>query len=71
MATVRGTSFAAPIATILLSGLSATGPSGRRQQLLDQIAGVANDLGKPGRDNIYGEGEVGPDRSSRLGDANK
>jgi subtilisin family serine protease len=56
---VRGTSFAAPIVTLLLSELATPDPL-RRQQLLDQLTGRAADLGKPGRDNIYGAGEVGP-----------
>jgi hypothetical protein len=55
---VRGTSFAAPIVTALLSSLAAP-DSLRRQQLLDDMAVRAHDLGKPGRDNIYGAGEVG------------
>jgi subtilisin family serine protease len=54
---VRGTSFAAPIVALLLSELAAPDPV-RRQQLLDELAGQARDLGKPGRDNIYGMGEV-------------
>jgi len=66
---VRGTSFAAPIVTILLSSLSTPDPL-VRQQLLDQISGAANDLGKPGRDNVYGVGQVGP-TALVLGDANK
>jgi subtilisin family serine protease len=55
---VRGTSFAAPIVTVLLSELATPDPQ-KRQQLLDQLTGRAADLGKPGRDNIYGAGEVG------------
>ncbi len=64
---VRGTSFAAPIVTVLLSELATPDPV-RRQQLLDQLSAHAADLGKPGRDNIYGAGEVGTPMGQ---DANK
>jgi subtilisin family serine protease len=67
---VRGTSFAAPIVTALLSSLSTPDPE-VRQQLLDQMTGNASDLGKPGRDNIYGLGEVSSDRLTVLGNTNK
>jgi subtilisin family serine protease len=55
---VRGTSFAAPIVTLLLSDLAVPDVL-KRQQLLDGLAARAHDLGKPGRDNTYGVGEVG------------
>ena len=61
---VRGTSFAAPIVTVLLSGLAAPDPI-QRQQLLDDMAARAHDLGKPGRDNIYGAGELGDGEDAR------
>ena len=67
---VRGTSFAAPIVTALLSGLSTPDPL-RRQQLLDEVGGLANDLGKPGRDNIYGLGEVGSARQAAAKEDSK
>ena len=70
---VRGTSFAAPVVTTLLSGLSEPDPV-RRQRLLDELATHATDLGKPGADVIYGAGEVGDGRDvleSRPGSANK
>ena len=55
---VRGTSFAAPLVTSMLSELASPDPL-RRQQLIDQLTAGATDLGKPGRDNVYGAGEVG------------
>jgi subtilisin family serine protease len=67
---VRGTSFAAPIVAVLLSGLSTPDPL-RRQQLLDEMTSHASDLGKPGRDNIYGAGEVGGGREATHAGANK
>jgi hypothetical protein len=33
--------------------------------------GIANDLGKPGRDDVYGEGELGDIRDSVLGNTHK
>jgi hypothetical protein len=54
----RGTSFAAPIVASMLSELSTPDPL-RRQQLLDALTARAVDLGKPGRDPVYGVGEVG------------
>jgi subtilisin family serine protease len=56
---VRGTSFAAPIiAMIFATDLTAPDPA-QAQIALEKWRGVANDLGKPGRDDIYGEGELG------------
>ena len=56
---VRGTSFAAPIiATMLAADLDAPDPAGALAALA-RWRGIANDLGKPGRDDIYGDGELG------------
>jgi subtilisin family serine protease len=58
-ATVRGTSFAAP----LVAGMLATGLAGRadadREQLLQRLAATAEDRGAKGRDRRYGLGLVG------------
>jgi subtilisin family serine protease len=58
-AAVRGTSFAAPVvAALLAEDFSAPDPS-RRDGVLAQWMSRATDLGKPGRDDVYGNGEVG------------
>jgi subtilisin family serine protease len=56
---VRGTSFAAPIIAMLLAADLETPDPVRAQAALAKWTGIANDLGKPGRDDIYGEGELG------------
>lgn len=56
-AVVRGTSFAAPLVTALLAELPAP-DSGARAALLEKLMAAAQDLGKPGRDDIYGAGEL-------------
>jgi subtilisin family serine protease len=59
-AAVRGTSFAAPrVASLLARGLAAP-DAARRQQLLDDLARAARDLGARGRDDIYGAGLIEP-----------
>jgi subtilisin family serine protease len=58
-AAVRGTSFAAPIVALqLATRLSAPDPAQRDRALAD-LASVAIDLGKNGRDDVYGAGQVG------------
>ncbi len=57
-APVRGTSFAAPLVATLLLDLQATDIAAR-EQLLARLNGEAHDLGKPGRDDVYGAGELG------------
>ncbi len=57
-APVRGTSFAAPVVAAMLAEMRAPNTS-LRVQLLDRLAAGAQDLGKPGRDDIYGVGELG------------
>jgi subtilisin family serine protease len=64
---VRGTSFAAPIIAMLFAmDLQAPDPV-RAQAALAKWTGIANDLGKPGRDDIYGAGELGDDRTALGG----
>ena len=53
---VRGTSFAAPQVAALLGDLQSPDIPAR-DQLLDRLAAGARDLGKPGRDDVYGAGE--------------
>jgi subtilisin family serine protease len=55
---VRGTSFAAPAVAALMVELREPDAM-RRAQLLAKLDGIAQDLGKPGRDDIYGAGELG------------
>lgn len=54
---VRGTSFAAPIVAALLA--RGVGESRDAQSALRQLMQEAVDLGKPGRDPVYGWGLVG------------
>jgi subtilisin family serine protease len=56
-AAVRGTSFAAPLVASLLAELRAP-DVGQREQLLGKLIALAHDLGKPGRDDVYGAGEL-------------
>jgi subtilisin family serine protease len=57
-AAVRGTSFAAPVVASLMTELRAP-DAASRDQLLAKFAAQANDLGRPGRDDVYGAGELG------------
>jgi subtilisin family serine protease len=64
---VRGTSFAAPIIAMMLAAdLQAPDPS-QAQAALAKWKGVANDLGKPGRDDVYGDGELGGNAALAVG----
>ena len=58
-APVRGTSFAAPLVTALLADFLVP-DTVLRAARLERLAAAAQDLGKPGRDDIYGAGEVAP-----------
>jgi len=63
---VRGTSFAAPVIAMMFAmDLEAPDPA-KAQAALAKWKAIANDLGKPGRDDIYGEGELGDFRGSAL-----
>ncbi|HUQ08986.1 MAG TPA: S8 family serine peptidase [Steroidobacteraceae bacterium] len=57
-AAVRGTSFAAPLVAAMLAELRAP-DAGLRTEMLGRLSAAAEDLGKPGRDDIYGAGELG------------
>src|SRR6188768_1522070 len=61
---VRGTSFAAPIIAMMFARDLETPDPAKAQAALAKWKGIANDLGKPGRDDIYGEGELGDFRDS-------
>ena len=60
-AAVRGTSFAAPFVAALLAEDFPAPDSVRRAAELTKWIARATDLGKPGRDAVYGDGELGPD----------
>ncbi|MEO8019460.1 MAG: S8 family serine peptidase [Pseudomonadota bacterium] len=64
---VRGTSFASPIIAAMFAADLETPDPARVQMAIAKWNGVANDLGKPGRDDTYGEGELAPP----SGNANK
>jgi hypothetical protein len=63
---VRGTSFAAPIVAPMFARDLETPDPVRARAALAKWTEIASDLGKPGRDEVYGEGELGDDRS-RIG----
>lgn len=57
-AAMRGTSFAAPLVAAMLAELPVP-DAGARTLLLEKLAAEARDLGKPGRDDVYGAGLLG------------
>ena len=68
---VRGTSFAAPIIAMMFATDLVTPDPVQAETALAKWKGFANDLGKPGRDDVYGEGELGDFRDSMLGNTHK
>jgi hypothetical protein len=64
---VRGTSFAAPIIAMMFATDLETPDPVKAQAAFAKWKGIANDLGQPGRDDIYGEGELGDFRDSQVG----
>jgi subtilisin family serine protease len=68
---VRGTSFASPIiARMFAMDLEIPDPA-QAKAALAKWKGIANDLGKPGRDDIYGDGELEDTRDAMLGNTLK
>jgi subtilase family protein len=59
VAPVRGTSFAAPIVASLLAADLAAPDLAQRDLAIEKWAQTASDLGKKGRDEVYGLGEIG------------
>jgi len=68
---VRGTSFAAPIIAMMFADDLKTPDPIQAQAALAKWKAIANDLGKPGRDDVYGEGELGNSRGDTLGHTHK
>ncbi|HWD13376.1 S8 family serine peptidase [Pseudochrobactrum sp. sp1633] len=53
-----GTSFAAPFVTAAAARLKAEKPDLDNQQIAEELAGKAKDLGKPGHDPVFGWGLI-------------
>ncbi|MEJ2118135.1 MAG: S8 family serine peptidase, partial [Alphaproteobacteria bacterium] len=61
-----GTSFAAPYATAVLATVYNSGPSKRKEDVLNRL--TIQDLGAPGRDAVYGRGLItAPTRCGKPG----
>jgi hypothetical protein len=56
---VRGTSFAAPVVAMQLAARVSAPDTAQRERALADLANAAVDLGKNGRDDVYGAGQVG------------
>jgi subtilisin family serine protease len=56
---VRGTSFAAPVVALQLALRIGVPDPAQRERALADLASHAIDLGKNGRDDVYGAGQVG------------
>jgi subtilisin family serine protease len=63
-APVRGTSFAAPIVAALLVTDMAAPDAAARERAIAKWTLAAQDLGKRGRDDVYGAGELGEVREA-------
>ena len=68
---VRGTSYAAPIIAALFAADITAPDVAERERALSKWTGVATDLGKNGRDDVYGAGELGENRPALLGSEGK
>lgn len=68
---VRGTSFASPTVAALLVEDMASPDVAARERALAKWTSAARDLGKRGRDDIYGAGELGGAAETVAGQANK
>jgi len=62
--TISGTSFAAPVVAAEAARQWRQAPTASREQVLAAMRGNAIDMGAPGRDPIYGWGDVDPWRLS-------
>ena len=68
---VRGTSFAAPVVAALMAADFASPDVAGRERVIAKWTSAANDLGKRGRDDIYGAGEVGDLPAAAADNGNK
>jgi len=68
---VRGTSFAAPVVAGLMAADLTTPDVAQRDLVLAKWTQAAKDLGKKGRDDVYGSGELGDLGSVLVEEANK
>jgi len=68
---VRGTSFAAPVVAGLMAADLASPDVAQRDAMLAKWTQAAKDLGKKGRDDVYGSGELGDLGSVLAEEANK
>jgi subtilisin family serine protease len=57
---VQGTSFAAPLVAATASLIRSRYPTMTAPNVINRLISTARDLGKPGRDDQYGYGEVDP-----------
>jgi hypothetical protein len=55
---IRGTSFAAPVVALQLARRMTVPDPARRERALADLASAAIDLGRNGRDDVYGAGQV-------------
>jgi subtilase family protein len=72
-APVRGTSFAAPIVAALMAADFSAPDVAERDRVIAKWTQAANDLGKRGREDVYGAGELGdlPAAAAAASQANK
>ena len=67
--TLSGTSFAAPVVAAAAARQWRLSPTATREQVLAALRNTALDLGAPGRDPIYGWGQLDPWRDAVPGGA--
>lgn len=68
---VRGTSFAAPLVAALFAPELPLPDAAQRERELDKWSRLAQDLGKQGRDDTYGAGELASPPEAAPGKTNK
>ncbi len=65
---VEGTSFAAPLVSATAALIRARWPGMDSANVINRLISTADDLGAPGRDDLYGYGEVDPVAALTDGD---
>ncbi len=63
---VQGTSFAAPLVAAAASLIRSRNPTMTAPNVINRLISTARDLGRPGRDDQYGYGEVDPAAALRA-----